>query len=97
MPQATQSNTTPTTAVRATFSDRMVELTIGIDLLIAHLDKVFNAGFELDLEMGRDVMDACIAAQWIANHLSEEISTVGNEFDQDHSKPSIVKFAQAAE
>ncbi len=88
MPQATQSNTTPTTAVRATFSDRMVELTIGIDLLIAHLDKVFNAGFELDLEMGRDVMDACIAAQWIANRLSEDIHTVGCEFVR--TTPSLV-------
>jgi hypothetical protein len=95
---ATQTNTTTHIANRTkSFSDRMCELTIGINLVIAHLDKVYDAGFELDLEMGRDVMDACIAAQWIANHLSEEISTVGNEFDQDHSNPSIVKFAQAAE
>ena len=51
---ATQTNTTTHIANRTkSFSDRMCELTIGINLMIAHLDKVYDAGFELDLGDGQ--------------------------------------------
>jgi hypothetical protein len=54
MPQATESNTTPPTKDdRATFTDVTCELDIGIELLISHLQNAFDAGFELELEMGR--------------------------------------------
>ena len=75
----------------------MVELSTGIKLLIDRLDEVFDAGFELDMEVGTNVMDAIIATQWVAQRLSEDISKVGNEFDQDLSDRGKVKFAQAAE
>jgi hypothetical protein len=95
---ATNSDTTSTAADnRPTFNDVTCELGVGIELLISHLDKAFDAGFELELEMGRDVMDAIIATQWIAKRLDEDIRAVGREFDQDTSNPSIVKFKQAAE
>jgi hypothetical protein len=99
MQKATPSNTTttPTTADRASFTDVTCELNVGVKLLISHLDNAFDAGFELDMKVGADVMDAIIAAQWVARRLSEDIHTLGFEFDQDTSNPSIVKSKQAAE
>lgn len=98
MAQATKDNSTPpTTDDRESFSDAMCELGIGIRALISNLDKAFDAGFDLELEMGRDVMDAIIATQWVAKRLSDDIHAVGNDFDQDPSNLRKVRFAQAAE
>lgn len=74
---------TPTTDAdnRLSFNDVTCELDIGIKLLISHLDKAFNAGFKLDMEVGIDVMNAIIDSQWVAKRLSEDISAVGLEFD----------------
>jgi hypothetical protein len=93
MIEAGSADTTTSTDRTKSFSDVMCELNIGMKLLIDHLDKVFDAGFELDLEMGGDVMDACIAAQWVAPRLSEEIHTARYEFNGTRSE----QFAQAAE
>lgn len=98
MAQATENDTTSTTTARTkSFDDRMCELTTGIDLLIAHIDKVFDAGFELPMKEGADVMKERMAAQWIAQRLDEDAYTVWHEFDQDDSQPNIVKCKQAAE
>lgn len=96
---ATQSNITPTTAAdnRPLFNDVTSELGVGIELLISHLDKAFDAGFELELEVGRDVMDAIIAAQWIAKRLDGDIHTLGLEFDGTRCDQDETRFAQAAE
>jgi hypothetical protein len=53
------------------FEDVMVELGIGMDLLIDRLDKAFDAGFELDMDVSGDVMDAIIAARWVAHRLND--------------------------
>ena len=66
-------------------------------LLTSHLDKAFEAGFELDMKVGSDVMDAIIAAQWVAQRLSDDVFMVGRDFDQDDSQANIVKFKQGAE
>jgi hypothetical protein len=42
-------------------------------------------------------MNACIASQWVAKRLIEDIHTLGFDFDQDDDQPSVVKFKQAAE
>jgi hypothetical protein len=97
MPQTTKTHTESTTDNRASFDDRMCELTTGIDVLIDHLDKIFDAGLELTRNEGADVMKDCMAAQWIAKRLKDDAHTIWDEFDQDDSQPSIVKFAQAAE
>lgn len=97
MPQATSTDTTPTTDDRASFTDVTCELDIGVQLLISHLDKAFDAGFELDMKVGADVMDAIIASQWVAKRLSEDIHKLGFEFDGTRSDQEGVKFAQAAE
>lgn len=95
---ATQTNITPTTVARGlSFADRMIELSTGIKLLIDRLDTIFDVGLEFPMEEGKDVMDATIAAQWIAQRLIEDIRAVGREFDQDPSNLRKVKFAQAAE
>jgi hypothetical protein len=46
----------------------------------------FDAGFEFPTEQGADVMDAILAAQWIAQRLSENISKIGYEFDGSRSE-----------
>jgi hypothetical protein len=81
MSQQASSSATPTTHDRATFTDVTCKLDIGIKLLISHLDKAFDAGFELELEVGRDVMSAIIESQWLAKRLNEDIHTLGLEFD----------------
>lgn len=97
MAQATDKNTTPTTDDNSkSFCDVTCELDVGIKLLISHLDKAFDAGFELDMKVGSDVMDAIIATQWVAQRLREDISKVGYEFDQDDLSGKV-KFAEAAE
>ena len=75
----------------------MCELTTATQMLIDHLDRIFDAELELTRNEGADVMKECMAAQWIAQRLDEDVHTVWHEFDQDLSNPSIVKFAQAAE
>lgn len=84
---AIQTDTTPpTTDNRETFTDVMVELGTGIKTLISHLGKAFDAGFEFPMKEGADVMDAIMAAQWVARRLSEDISMVGREFDGTRSE-----------
>ncbi|OPH84441.1 hypothetical protein [Nitrobacter vulgaris] len=99
MAQATDTDTTPTTTTdnRPAFNDVTCELGVGIELLISHLDKAFNAGFELDMKVGSDVMDAIIAAQWIAKRLDEDIHKLGFEFDGTRCDQDETMFAQAAE
>lgn len=98
MPQATSTDTTPpTTDNRPTFNDVTCELDIGIGLLISHLQNAFDAGFELELKVGADVMDAIIAAQWVAQRLSTDIHTLGLEFDGTRCDQVDNQFAQAAE
>lgn len=81
MAKATDTDTTSATADNAkSFNDVTCELDIGIGLLISHLQNAFDAGFELDMKVGADVMDAIIAAQWVAQRLSADISAVGREF-----------------
>lgn len=76
------ADTTPTSTDNTkSFADVMCELSTGMNLLINRLDEAFDAGFELDMKVGSDVMDAIIATQWIARRLSEDIITVGCEFD----------------
>jgi hypothetical protein len=94
---ADSQHTTSTADRRETFTDVTVELNTGIDLLIAHLEKIFDAGFELGIDEGRDVMDSTIAAQWIARRLSADISMVGRDFDGRRSDEGNSEFAQAAE
>jgi len=38
------------------------------------------------MKVGSDVMDAIIAAQWVAKRLSEDVSKVGYEFDGTRSE-----------
>lgn len=95
MPQATQTDTTSNTDDHTkSFPDRMVELNVGMKLVLDRLDEAFDAGFELDMKVGSDVMDAIIATQWVAQRLREDISRVGHEFDQDTSDRGKVKFAR---
>jgi hypothetical protein len=97
MIEAVSADTKSTTADRPrSFEDAMVELGIGAELLIDRLEKAFDAGFELDMDVSGDVMDAIIAAQWIAQRLSDDISRVGYEFDGSRSDRGS-EFAQAAE
>lgn len=88
MPQATQTDTTPTTTADNTksFADRMAELSTGIKLLIDRIDTIFDAGFEFPMEEGKDVMDATIAAQWVARLLREDILAVWREFGGTRSE-----------
>lgn len=83
MAQATKENTTPTTAVRATFSDRIVELSTGIDLLIDRLHQALDMGSNLGADYGEDgayIVEAITETRWIAQRLSDDISAVGREF-----------------
>ena len=83
MLDAGSADTTPTSTDNTkSFADVMCELSTGMDLLIDQLDHAFDPGFELDMKVGSDVMDAINATQWIAQRLSEDITTVGREFDQ---------------
>ena len=84
MLDAGSADTTPSTDNTKSFADVMCELSTGMDLLINRLDEAFDAGFELDMKVGSDV-DAIVATQWIARRLSEDIITVGCEFDGDRS------------
>ncbi|MCB1394154.1 hypothetical protein [Nitrobacter sp.] len=86
MPQHPSTFATPATDKRETFGDVTCDLGIGIKTLIFHLDKAFDAGFELELEMGRDVMDSIIAAQWVAQRLSKDIHAVGSDFEGTRSE-----------
>lgn len=88
MPQATQTDTTPTTAVRESFNDRMVELTTGIDLLIDRLHHALDIGSSLGADYGEDgayVVEAITETQWVAKRLSADISAVGREFKGSRS------------
>jgi hypothetical protein len=98
MSQQASTSATPTTADnRPKFGDVTCELNIGMELLIKRLEDAFDAGFELDTKISSDVMDAIISAQWVAQRLSDDIHTLGLEFDGTRSDEEGVKFAQAAE
>ena len=93
---ATQSNTTPTTADRARdIEDDIRDLTTGTKLMIESLDRIFDAGLELDIEEGADVMDATIAALWLARRLSNDAQTILREFNQDRVDQVRAELAQA--
>ena len=93
---ATQSNTTPTTADRARdIEDDIRDLTTGTKLMIESLDRIFDAGLGLDIEEGADVMDATIAALWLARRLSKDAQTILREFNQDRVDQVRAELAQA--
>jgi hypothetical protein len=80
MPQPTTADNTKS------FADVMCELSNGMKLLIDRLNYTFDVGSDLDMEVGSYVMDAIIATQWIAQRLSEDIHTLGLEFDGTRSE-----------
>jgi hypothetical protein len=84
MLQHTSPSATPTTADdRASFSDRMTDLSTGIDLLIDRLGFALDAGTNLEADYGEDgayVVEAITETRWIAQRLGADISAVGREF-----------------
>jgi hypothetical protein len=88
--QASTSATTPTDD-RASFGDRMTDLSTGIGLLSEQLGLAFDMAKGLGHASGEDgwyVMNAITETRWIAKRLSESIAAL---------RPSEEKFAQAAE
>lgn len=64
-------------------------------MMIESLDRIFDAGLGLDIEEGADVMDATIAALWLARRLSNDAQTILGEFNQDRVDQVRAELAQA--